>query len=75
MAYFFGFLLLVIGVVIGCFGIDNISTTESLTVLNVQMLFCAICGMGFAAILFTLGGTTHQNNAQKKLTNLDDEDL
>jgi len=75
MAYFLGFLLLVIGIIIGCFGIENIDSTESLTVLNVQMLLCAICGLGFAGILFALGGLRFSNNTQTKSTTIDDEDL
>lgn len=74
MAYFFGFLLLCGGITAAVFGIDNMVDTNLATILNVTMMLCAICALGFSGILFTLGSML-QNNQKSESTIIDDEDL
>lgn len=74
MAYFFGFLLLCSGIAATILGIDNMVTIESVTILNTTMMLCAICGFGFAGVLFALGSMSPKND-ESESTIIDDEDL
>lgn len=55
MAYFLGVLLLGFGITAAVFGIANMVDTGDVTILNVTLMLCMICSLGFAGVLFALG--------------------
>ncbi|MBO4700465.1 MAG: hypothetical protein J5620_01810 [Alphaproteobacteria bacterium] len=74
MTYFLGVLLYMLGIAAGFFGIGNIIDMENLTILNVTMMLCMICALGFAGILLHLGANSTNQSSSKKSYLEDDED-